>query len=212
MGDNAQDERVLHQRLLFRDPTASEEAARKYLPLIEQHVAARARNIYRISDRQLIWDATVNAVMFDYILHPERFDPNKSGLLGYLKRAAERDLMNVIEKDRRQRRGEELHADVEEGIRARNKPSEIARITRNAEEEAISRIQREKSLAALSKVGNESDSVLMRLIVEGERSTHKFAAVLGIQGLPISEQRLIVKQHKDRLKVRLKRGGSKRRD
>jgi RNA polymerase sigma-70 factor, ECF subfamily len=211
MSNNVKDERVLHQRLLSRDPTATEEAARKYLPLIEQHVAARARNIYRINDRELIWDATVNAVMLDYILHPERFDPSKSGLLGYLKRAAERDLMNAIEKDRRQRRGEELHADVEEGIHSRNKPSEIARITRDAEEEAISRIQREENLAAVSKVGNERDTVLLRLIVEGERSTHKFAAVLGIGGLPIPEQRLIVKQHKDRLKVRLKRGGGKHR-
>jgi len=211
MSDDAQEERVLHQRLLSRDPTAPEEAARKYLPLIELHVAARARNIYRLSDRQVIWDATVNAVMLDYILHPERFDPSKSGLLGYLKRAAERDLMNAVEKDRRQRRGEELHADVEEGIRARNKRSEIARITRDAEEEAISRIQREKGLAAVSKVGNDRDTVLLRLIAEGERSTNKFAAVLGIEGLPIAEQRLIVKQHKDRLKMRLKRGRGKRR-
>lgn len=211
MSDDAQDERVLHQRLLSRDPTAPEEAARKYLPLIERHVAARARNIYRINDRQLIWDATVDAVMFDYILHPERFDPTKSGLLGYLKRAAERDLMNAVEKDRRQRRGEELQADVEEGLRTRNKPSEIARITRDAEEEVISYIQRERGLAAVSKVGNERDSMLLRLVAEGERSTSKFAAVLGIEGLTIAKQRRIVKQHKDRLKARLKRGGSKHR-
>jgi len=211
MNTNRQDERVLHKRLLSHDATATEEAARLYLPLIERHVAARARNIYRINDRELIWDVTVNAVMLDYILHPERFDRNRSGLLGYLKRAAERDLMNAIEKDRRQRRGEELHADVEEGIHARNKPSDIARITHDAEEEAISRIQRERRLTAISKVGNERDTVLLRLIAEGERSTDKFAAVLGVEGLPIAEQRLIVKQHKDRLKVRLKRGGGKRR-
>lgn len=209
MNENAQDETVLHRRLLSRDPTATEEAARIYLPLIERHVAARARNIYGIYDRELIWDVSVDAVVLDYILHPDRFDPNKSGLLGYLKRAAERDLMNAIEKHRRHRRGEELHADVEEGIRARNKPSEIARITRNAEEEAISSIHKEDGLAAASKVGDERDVVLLRLMVEGERSTDKFAAVLGIEELPIATQRQIVKQHKDRLKVRLKRGGNK---
>ena len=38
------------------------------------------------NDRELIWNATVDAVLLDYILHPARFDPSKSGLLGYLKR------------------------------------------------------------------------------------------------------------------------------
>jgi hypothetical protein len=205
MRDDPQGEKLLHQRLLSGDATASEEAARKYLPLIELHVAARAWNIYHINERDLIWNATVDSV-FDYILHPEKFDPNKSGLLGYLKRAAERDLINAVQKDRRQRRGESLYGDVEEGIRARNTPSELARIVRDAEEETVSRIQRERDAAAATHAGNERDHVLLRLIVSGERSTSKFAAVLGIEALSVAEQRRIVKQHKDRLKVQLKRG------
>ncbi|MCI0352492.1 MAG: hypothetical protein L0Z53_23995, partial [Acidobacteriales bacterium] len=204
-----QDDRVLHQRLLSGDVTAPEEAARKYLPLIERHVAARAWNIYHINDRDLIWNATVDAVLLDYILHPERFDRSKSGLLGYLKLAAERDLINAVEKNRRQRRGEDLYSDVEEGIRARNKPSELARIMRDAEQETVSRIQRERDATAAKGVANERDNTVLRLILDGERSTSKFAAALGIEALPIAEQRRIVKQHKDRLKVQLRR--SKRR-
>jgi hypothetical protein len=210
MSDDAQDERVLHQRLLSRDATASEEAARKYLPLIEKHVTARAWNIYHINNHELIWNATVDAVLLDYILHPERFDPSKSGVLGYLKRAAERDLINAVEKDRRQRRGEDLYPDVEEGIRGRNKPSELARIMRDAEQETVSRIQTERDATAVKDIAADGqDNALLRLILDGERGTSKFAAVLGIESLPITEQRRIVKQHKDRLKVQLKR--SKRR-
>lgn len=209
MSNDAQDERLLHQRLLSRDVTASEEAARKYLPLVEKHVAARAWNVYHIDDRELIWNAKVDAVLLDYILHPERFDPTKSGLLGYLKRAAERDLINAVQKSRRQRRGEDLYGDVEEGIRVRNKASELSRIMRDAEQETVSRIQSERDAMAVTNVGNERDKELLRLMTVGERSTSKFAAVLGIKSLTIAEQRRIVKQHKDRLKVQLKR--SKRR-
>jgi RNA polymerase sigma-70 factor (ECF subfamily) len=209
MAYDPQDERLLHERLLSGDMTAPEEAARKYLPLIEAHVAARAWNIYHIKDRELIWNATVDAVLLDYILHPARFDPSKSGLLGYLKHAAERDLINEVAKNRRQLRGEDLYGDVEEGIRGRNKPSELARIMRNGEEETVSRIQRQRDATTATNADNEQDRALLRLIVDGERSTSKFAVVLGIEALPVAEQRRIVKQHKDRLKVQLKR--SKRR-
>jgi RNA polymerase sigma-70 factor, ECF subfamily len=206
---DAQSEKAIHERLLARDPTASEELARRYLPLIQRHVAARAHD-HGIHDRDLINDATVDAV-FGYILHPDKFDPHKSGLLGYLKRAAERDLMNVMQQDRRRRRGEELQEDVEVSILARNKSSEIDHIKRGGEDETISRIQRERDLAEVMSAGNDLDNVLLRLMAEGERSTGKFAAVLGIETLSIGEQRQIVKRHKDRLKVQSKRGRIKHR-
>jgi len=209
MSDDSQFEKEIHQRLLAADPTAPEELARKYLPVIERHVAARAHN-HGIHDQALIYDATVDAV-FGYIRHPEKFDPSKSGLLGYLKRAAERDLINVVQQDRRRRRGEELLEDVEVSILARNKSSDIERVTRNSEDETISRIQEERDMAEILLGQTDQDGTLLRLIANGERSTSKFAAVLGIANLSGSEQRRIVKQHKDRLKVRLKRGGSKSR-
>jgi len=209
MTDDAQIEKSFHQRLLAGDPTAPEELARTFLPLIQRHVSARAYD-HGIQDRDLINDATVDAV-FGYIRHPEKFDPDKSGLLGYLKRAAERDLINVVEKDRRRRRGEELHEDVEVSILARNKSSDIDRIRRDAEDETISRMQREKNLADLTGAEDDRDLGLLSLMAEGERSTSKFAVVLGITNLSPTEQRLIVKQHKDRLKARLKREGRKSR-
>lgn len=204
MNDDTQDEGLLHQRLVSRDPIAPEEVARRYLPIIEEHVATRAWNIYRINDRELIWDASVDAI-FGYIRHPEKFDTTKSGLRGYLKRAAERDLINAVERYRRQRRGEELREDVEEFVRGRNKPHEIARVTRDAERETIARIQSDQNKDAAVNVGNKRDNALLQLMIEGERSTTSFAAVLGIEALPVTEQRRIVKQHKDRLKVQLKR-------
>ena len=208
MSDGAQDEKVLHGRLLSGDPIVSEELARKYLPVIQTHVAARAHT-HGVHDEDLINDATVEA-LFNYIQHPEKFDGKKSSLLGYLKRAAERDLINLVQKDRRRRRGEELHEDVEESILAGKKSSEIARIARGSEQEALLRIQRQRDLAGIAASGDERDNAMLRLMVEGERSTSKFAAILGVAALPVAEQRRIVKQHKDRLKVQIKRKGSKR--
>lgn len=209
MTDDAQLESDIHERLLAADPTAPEEVARKYLPLIERHVSARA-HVHGIHDQDLINDATVDAV-FGYIRHPEKFNPNKSGLLGYLKRAAEMDLINVVQQDRRRRRGEELQEDVEVSILARNKSSEIDRIRRGTEDETISRIQQQRNLAEVTGSENDRDKILLRLMAEGERSTSRFAAVLGITDLPIAEQRHIVKQNKDRLKAHLRRGRSKSR-
>lgn len=209
MSNDAQSEKAIHERLLAHDATAPEEFARKYLPLIQRHVSARAQQ-HGIHDRDLVNDATVEAV-FGHIRHPEKFDPHKSGLLGYLKRAAERDLMNIVQQDRRRHRGEELQEDVELSILSRNKSSEIDRIRCGGEEEMISRLQNERDLAELTATHGKLDSILLRLIAEGERSTSKFAAVLGIEKLPTDEQRRIVKQHKDRLKIQMKRGRNKRR-
>jgi len=203
VGGDAQSEKAIHERLLAGDPTASEELARKYMPLIQRHVAACAHK-HGIHDDDLINDATVDAV-FDYILHPEKFDSDKSGLLGYLKRASERDLINVVQKDRRRRRGEELQEDVEVSILSRKKSSEIDRITRGGEDQTISRIQGQRDFAEIKEANNALDNALLRLMAEGERSTGKFAAVLGIETLPTAEQRQIVKRHKDRLKLQLKR-------
>jgi DNA-directed RNA polymerase specialized sigma24 family protein len=206
MRNDPQADRAIHERLVNGDPTASEELARKYLPLIQRHVSGRA-HAHGVYD--VINDAAVDAV-FGYIRSPEKFDPGKSGLYGYLKRAAERDLINAVQKDRRRRRGEELHADVELSIVARNRSSEVDRIRHDSENEALSRIQGQREMADLTGTANQQDQALLRLMAEGERVTGKFAIVLGVTDLPIADQRRIVKQHKDRLKAQLKRARSKR--
>jgi DNA-directed RNA polymerase specialized sigma24 family protein len=208
MRNDPQADRAIHERLVNGDPTASEELARKYLPSIQRHVSGRA-HAHGVYDRDVINDAAVDAV-FGYIRSPEKFDPGKSGLYGYLKRAAERDLINAVQKDRRRRRGEELHADVELSIVARNRSSEVDRIRHDSENEALSRIQGQREMADLTGTANQQDQALLRLMAEGERVTGKFAIVLGVTDLPIADQRRIVKQHKDRLKAQLKRARSKR--
>jgi len=195
-------EREIHARMLKGDPTASEEVARRYLPIIATHL--RINGLAKgIQDPDVINDAAVDAVI-GYILHPEKFDPLKSGLLGYLKRAADMDLINETQKHRRRRRGEELYDDVEFSILHRNKASEVDRIRGNAEDEAIRHLEAVETDELLN-AGNDRDNRLLELLRIGERSTSVFAAVLKVENLPIAEQRRIVKQHKDRLKLQFKR-------
>jgi hypothetical protein len=208
MTDDAQSEGNIHERLLAGDPTAPEELARKYLPAIQRHVAARAHN-HGIHDRDLINDATVDAV-FGYIRHPEQFNPQKSNLLPYLKFSAERDLINAVAKDRRHKRGEELSDDVELVVTHRNKPTGVETTRRGVEAEAIASIDGRHEIDSVMEWFPEPrDRSLLTLMANGERKTSKFAAILGINGLPANEQRHVVKQHKDRLKQQLKRGRKK---
>ena len=160
-------ERQIHFRLQANDPTAPDDLCREYLKPVERHLAARAY-AHGIRDQNLVHDATVDSV-FDYIRHPEKFDPNQSTLLGYLKRAGERDLINQVRRDRRLRRGEELHDDVEVSILAGKKQKEIEKIRRNTEDEAVGRIDTQRSLsAAMKNVAETGDQKLFQLIASGE--------------------------------------------
>ncbi len=98
-----------------------------------------------------------------------------------------------------------LQEDVEKSLLARNKLSDVESISHDPSGEMLSRMEAETDLARLMDSADPRDNALLQLMAQGEIKTSKFAAVLGIQTLPSSEQRRIVKQHKDRLKARLKR-------
>lgn len=53
------------------------------------------------------------------------------------------------------------------------------------------------------------DRQLAELVVANERSTAPYARVLGVDGRSAEEQRRVVKQHKDRIKKRLRRFGER---
>jgi RNA polymerase sigma factor (sigma-70 family) len=208
MRDETVSDQAIHERLLARDPLASEEVASRYLEFLRSYVRSRGSR-HGIRDEDLVNDAVVDAV-FDYIRHPEKFDRTKSSLRGYLKRAAERDFINAVQKDRRHRRGQELTGDVELSILSGRKKSDIERISRDPEAESVSGTPSVDSWNRLLQgVKLPRDRRLVELMRVGERRTKTFAEVLGISHLPVSEQKRIVKQHKDRLKVQLKRTARK---
>ena len=144
----------------------------------------------RIRGSELVSDAATDAIV-DYIKHPSKWNPNRGTLVSYICMAADRDLRNALEKDRRRQKREIFMSDVEDSGPERNVVSDD-----EEQSEAISGL-----LDVLDRtVTSQRDREFLTLMLTGERSTERFAELLGIQALPKSEQAKVVKQHKDRLK------------
>ena len=123
-------------------------------------------------------------------------NPALMRLYGYLEMIAAADLRDLLAKEQRRKKLERRDFSVELRRLAANKYI--------GEEERQSR--------AVTHVLDELfadpvDRMFAGLLIDGERSTEKFAALLGLAGLPATEQRKIVKRHKDRIKKIFRRDG-----
>lgn len=185
------------RRLLEGDPTAPAELLEEvFLPLKQ---TLKRRNP-RLRDEHLIDDAVTEALI-DYLKMPEKFDPGKAGLLAYLEMAAQGDLKNMIAKRRRRSRRLRSLELVELHGRGGKEGTDAHDATKTIEAQELSkRISQHFS--------DPMDLELVELIVAQERSTESYAEVLGIQDLPIEDQRREVKRHKDRIKKRLRQLGT----
>ncbi len=177
--------RTIHERIQRGDPTATAELAENAVDLLCSHLKCRFPTM---RDRDCIDDAATEALV-SYIKRPDRYDPRQKRLLGYLKMAAEADLRNILAKEKRRKEHEPRDYSVELGKIAGKEPIDV--------DDGQSR-QVTDTLAELFK--DPIDRELAALVIDGERSTEKFAALLGIIHLPAPEQRKTVKRHKDRIK------------
>jgi len=199
------DEFALHDRLSSGEPTASAEAAERFLEPLTNRLLRSRRDI---RDPQLVEQAVIDAV-FSYIMRPQQYDPGRSSLEGYLYRSAVGDLKNELARDRR-------HSLRAVSIDGGPPAVELSLVDRNTsvEEEALDRLGAGlpaglDRAAALQLIGQElpdpGDRRLLQLMLDGERRTAVYSGELGIMTRPPGEQRNIVKRHKDRIKVRLRR-------
>ena len=175
-----------HHRLVREDPTASADLYKAIFPPLVGWLRVKGRT----TDKELIRDAATDALV-DYIKHPGKWMPQKGTLVSYICMAADRDLLNALEKVQRIRKHEVLSADVEDEGFDRNVPPEDE-VPADSIKNLLSALERQ--------VTSETDRRFLTLILKGERSTDKFAEVLGIRDLPKEEKARTVKQHKDRLK------------
>jgi RNA polymerase sigma-70 factor (ECF subfamily) len=188
------EELALHLRLLAGDPLAPLETIESWLPELEKHLGLRYPTVASADDH-FITTAAIDALL-DYTTHPERYNPERSSLGSYLRMAATGDLINALRSDRTQRREATSIHPVENLLRARN--SDIEAVIENVDASAVM----QKVLEAFPE---PIDRGMLSLILQGERSTGPYARLLGIEHLPVSEQRAAVKRHKDRIAKRLER-------
>lgn len=195
----------LHSRLLKGDPVAPSEVAEKFIKIVFDRVRIK----YRQVDEDLVFDAVGDALL-NYIEHPERYKPDQSKLFTYLIMSADGDLKNALEKIKKKNSKEISLNFIEQDKDGRNKLMEFI-LGLSVYDTYFFETLNEKQLmkTIFECFPDPTDKKLLLLMIEGEKKTSIFARVLGAHNLTNEEQQKIVKQHKDRIKSKLKRLGGK---
>ena len=139
--------------------------------------------------------AATDAVL-DLMEHPDRFDPARGGLIGFLFLIARRDLLNLRAKEARHHRG-----------RAGGEFVELAAAARNEEQEVPPTMDDYPELREAIAELPPADRAVLELMRRGERATAAFVTALDLAGRPAAAQAAEVKRAKDRIIARLKRAG-----
>lgn len=94
----------LHSRLLLDDPVATEEIFAIATPELERHLRMRFPSIAIGVDPDIYLSAVFDALT-EYFKNPSKYDPDKSGLMTYLRMAARWDMQNLLAKESRHAKG-----------------------------------------------------------------------------------------------------------
>jgi RNA polymerase sigma-70 factor (ECF subfamily) len=192
----------LHQRLLERDPVAPADFAAAYLkPLI-----AWLRTTHAGVDPMACEEAVDEAIV-GFLIDPSKYDPQRLGVEAFLRMAAQRDLQNLLRKERRHQRKRRDWKVVEQA-------SEDGKYLRRDDDPSLplqmdEARQRQALPDAVRQQLTDVERRCWEQMQQGERSHSVFAALLGVTHLPVEEQKREVKRVKDRLKKRQERAGGK---
>lgn len=145
----------------------------------------------------------VNEAFLGYYNNPATFNSEINSLERFLEIAAERDLKNIIEKEKKQKGRVNLPEDVELQDKYWNS---IIKDTTAPDQSIIHKemmkiLDKELNLHFKTNV----DITLAKMVLSCERNAKLFAEVLGITELPVEQQEKEVKRHKDRIKKIIER-------
>ncbi|MCC6179782.1 MAG: hypothetical protein IT305_31095 [Chloroflexi bacterium] len=195
-GSERGDDRALHARLLQADPTATSDLAIRFLAPLADWL----RGAFRRVDPDVL-----ESVATDLILNlgqrPTQYDPDKGGLMAYLRMAAKADVLNALKRERR-RTSHEMPLEVVE-LRPPARNTSWAGASDPAD--AVADAADGAAIASALEHLDARDREVVRLMMQRERRTAIFADVLGVHDRPPAEQAREVKRVKDRLKKHLQR-------
>lgn len=186
----------LHQRLLDDDPVAPVDFFEMTVPALERYLRYQFSSIGPGVDPD-IYILAVHDALTDYFKTPQKYDPDRSGLMTYLRLAAKRDLQNLLRKESRHAKGRVSLDSVEFD---RSDGNDVA-------ETVADSIDTKRLYEELTKDMTHGERDVFFLMVEGERSTEAAAAALNIEHLTVRDQVREVKRVKDRIKKRIQRRG-----
>ncbi len=188
---------ALHLRLIAGDPTATLDFIERWLPQLVRSLGMRFAQV-AAEDDHIITTAAIDALL-SYTANPQQYNPGRGTLSYYLYMLAYGDLLNAL-RSRSKRSKTEIPIPIAESS-ALIEDNDIAN-------EVASSLDAHTTLDRVRAVlTGPEDHLILSLMLAGERSTEVYAQALGISHLPQSEQRAIVKRHKDRISRRLERLG-----
>ncbi len=188
---------AIYERLVRGDCLAQTDFIVEVLEPLVSHLWAWRRD----ADEHMWLTAAEDAVL-SVIRNPAVYNPAKCGnLFAFLRMAAERDLLNLLERERRHHRNRENRDCVELPVDGRN-PSveEVADDLPTFDDQAMA-----TEVASLTDLERQ----VFELMRDGEKRTSVFATILDIGHLPVEERAREVKRVKDRIIKRLQRAGGK---
>ena len=198
----AEDALRLYGRLLDRDPLAPADFAAAFLkPLIAWLQSTNPRV------EPMVCEEAADEAIVRFLLDPTKYDPQRLKLEAFLRMAAQRDLQNLLRKERRHQRNRRswkvVEQMAEEGkyLRRDDDPS----LPLQMEEVR----QRQAPPDSMWQRMTEVEQRFWEQMQQGEWRNAVFAAILGVTHLPEAEQRRQVKRVKDRLNKRKERAGGK---
>ena len=198
--DVRQRSRHLHGALAGGEPTATARIAAEILPAVLEALRRKHARAAKRDDHPLY--ESVYDAFFEYVEKHTCFNPGRLDLYGYLLMGADRNLRNLLAKERTRRKYE---SSVELSPRDRNEELEEAFAAQDERAKRLSCIPGETLAAKVEHLfPNPADRASCMLMLQGERKTEAFAAALGLTGEKKRLQRE-VKRHKDRINKVLER-------
>lgn len=196
----AEDTLRLHRRLLDRDPLAPADFAAVFLKPLIAWLQSTNPGVEPMACEEAADEAIVS-----FLLHPTKYDPQRLGLEAFLRMAAQRDLQNLLRKERRHQRKRRdwnvVEQTSEDGkyLQREDDPSLPLQMEEARQRQAPPDTMRQQMTDVEERVWQQMQ--------QGERRHAVFAAILSVTHLPDDEQKLQVKRVKDRLKKRKERAG-----
>lgn len=195
-----QDLLTLHQQILDGEPTAPAKLVEATAgPITGMVIKIVGLTVLDLDDAK---DAATDALIA-YLQNPSAYvSQGEASLFTYLLRIAQRRAIDCI---RRKKRHKEIFPVSVEEVELESIESEDDFEKTEAALDATTIINR----FGTTIVKNAVEEELLRLHLASEKSTDRYAEVLGINNRPIEEQRALVKRHRDRLERRLMRIGER---
>ncbi len=186
----------IYFRLLTGDPLARSD----FIASVLDHLVDHLRLWRQDADEHSCISAAEDAVL-SLIRNPSIYDPAKRSLFGYLRMAAQCDLLNEYQREKKHRRNREDRDCVE-------LPDDTGNSYEAALADGLPSFEDSEIAAGIASF-TPLEMIVFELMRYGEKRTQAFAAALGIEHLSAGDRKREVKRVKDRIIKRLQRAGGK---